>query len=334
MSGKPTVVFITAISPELRAVRAYLENVEEIAPKGTIYYTGQFQATTGHLWQVSVVRIGPGNNAAAIETSRAIEFFNPSHVFFVGVAGGIKDVALGDIVAADKVYGYESGKQETTLKARPEVGQSTHAMVQRAMATQDSEEWLKKLERKPTAFVKPIAAGSKVLTSTSSAIYKFLQKTYNDAVAVEMEGIGFLDAIHRHKDVEAIVIRGISDLLDKKEEADAQGSQEIASQHAAAFAFAMLDKIKVTTQNTSPNTNPNQKSPSDWAFNILKDMLPAMFDEVMFHYGEISFNTLPSNAAQSQKAMALINDAKKRQGDGVEGLRQIIKDVANFTYPT
>lgn len=58
-----------------------------------------------------------------------------------------------------------------------------------------------------------------------------------------MEGSGFLRAVYANQDVHGLVIRGISDLLDGKETADASGSQERAAAHAAAFALQVLAKL-------------------------------------------------------------------------------------------
>ena len=250
--NKKKVLILTAIDVEYRAVKSFVENYNEIKhpETNTIYGVG----TYGSKWDVALYETEPGNSNAAIEAERAINYIKPDYVMFVGIAGGVKDVKIGDVVIANKVYGIESAKDGKTYQPRFELGQPSYGIKEIAKALRKDDHWLEKTSKEISqtidspfilnAFLKPIAAGEKLVASTRSETYKKIKAFSSDSLAVEMEGIGFLKACYAHsKKIEFILIRGISDLIDKKSETDAQGGQELASLTASAFAFELLNRI-------------------------------------------------------------------------------------------
>ncbi len=243
-SEKATALFMTALGVEFNAVRAHLKNVRERTVNGVVYAVGSFIVDSVE-YPVAIAQTGAGNVEAATMTERAIGQFSPNYVFFVGIAGGLKEeLKLGDIVVADKVYAYESGKAERELKPRPKAPLTGFASLQRAYATSRNGDWVKRInpapEHVPSSYVKPIAAGEKVLDSHKSDTFRQIKQTYSDAYAVAMEEFGFYYALHANPRVVGAVVRGISDFSQNKGAAEKEKSQEHASANAAAFAFEML----------------------------------------------------------------------------------------------
>ena len=246
----PTAVMLTALPEEYAAVSGHLTDLKLAPhPKGNQYEVGSFTVPNGPTWNVAIAQIDQGNSSAAAAAERMIDHFEPELAFFVGVAGGLKDVVIGDVVAATKIYGYERGKAKAEFQTRPDVYPASFELEEAALAESRRLDWLAHIRlaalppATPRVFVGPIAAGEKVIASNRSDAYKFLKRNFTDALAVEMEGIGFLSALRNSPDVKGIVIRGISDLILDKQKTDSQGSQGLAARNAAAFAFEILARF-------------------------------------------------------------------------------------------
>jgi adenosylhomocysteine nucleosidase len=241
------ILIVTALALEFKAIEFFLTDTKTDAHPltGSAYKLGIYQGI-GSATEIMIVEAGAGNNRATDETGRAIGHFKPDFVFFVGVAGGVKDVKIGDVVASSKVIGFEVGKATDDFIPRLDTVPASYRLEQLAKEVKREGGWTAKLKVSPSiipdAWVQPIAAGEKVIASTKSETFQVIKKFCSDAAAVDMEGIGFLIAA-RPYNIDAIEVRGISDMIDKKEEADATGSQPVAADHAAAFTFAIIDGL-------------------------------------------------------------------------------------------
>ncbi|MGW0828163.1 5'-methylthioadenosine/S-adenosylhomocysteine nucleosidase family protein [Streptomyces sp. NPDC002845] len=253
---QPTAVILTALPVEYDAIRAHLPDAREIVhDDGTRMEQGRLDGTP---WSLAIAELGEGAVNAAALTTQIVGWLRPEVLLFVGVAGGLKDdIEIGDVVVGTKVYAIHGGKQTPEgFHARPEVWRGSHRLLQTARsALRDTEDGVR-------GHHKPIACGDVVLADDKSAFADYIRRTYNDACAIEMEGSGAAHAAHLNGQLDALVIRGISDRANPgKHKADASGSQELAAKQAARVAVAVLRKQQPRGGSDSGSGSDSKEGP-------------------------------------------------------------------------
>lgn len=256
-----TVLILTPLPVEFDAVIRFVETWE--APdvfEGAAYEFGIFNGKH-HPYRIVVREPGMKNVDMALATERAMRHFNPQIVLLTGIAGGIKDVSIGDVVVASKIYGYESGKLDADgFKARPVAESLSADLLANAQIRKRRDDWKKRVpdtSEQAKVFIGPVAAGEKVVADINNATWRQIKLHYNDALALEMEAYGFATALQGHKDVQGLVIRGISDMCEGKSETDQHNWQPVAAAHAAAFLFDILYELNAAGFIKQDNQQPN-----------------------------------------------------------------------------
>lgn len=269
--GRLRALIVTALALEAAAVREHLggDLVRSIDPRGTVLEDGVFSAADATEWDVRVVATGDKNERSATLTALAVSDFAPDFVFFVGVAGSVKDIGsegveveLGDVVTSSYVYPMTGKLKDDSTQLRPHSLPASHALEQAVLSAQaddamgsgNSGQWWRSVKSPlwqvddsvgtPQVFHKPIVASNFVVASRSHLLFQALVATYPDAYAVDMEGYGFLTALHV-LDCKGIVIRGLSDNLDGKTSSEDEKWQPAAARNAAAYCFSVLDRLAV-----------------------------------------------------------------------------------------
>ena len=247
----PFALILTDLPEAYLTVRSYLKNLQEqVDLQGNVYETGKF-FTSFHNWDVGISEIGSDDTETAAKTERAISQFSPDILILVGIINGLSEVSVGDIVVANKVYSYESGKIKDEFLVRPELGKSAHALVERARVEARKDAWKERLATETATlsrvFIAPIASGYKAITSKNSQLCGFIDKNYNDAVALEMGSFGFLNAAFAYSNIKAVVIQGIYNVISDSPRKDNFKSEisrkQQAAAHASAFSFEILSKL-------------------------------------------------------------------------------------------
>lgn len=189
-------------------------------------------------WDVSVYCTGQTNSAAAAATATVLSIFRPALAIFVGMAGGFaeKDIRHLDLVVASAVHLYQSGAaHEERLRSRPRSRNSDQTLLDLVgVVAQDHT-------LGPEAIhLGDIVSGDQLLKSLASDTYQLIRQHYDQALAVDMEGYGFLEAASRLR-VPSLLVRGISDLLEDKRPGTDASRQPAATDRAMRLAVKILE---------------------------------------------------------------------------------------------
>jgi nucleoside phosphorylase len=226
------VAIITVLAEEYHAVLRKLENVRP-APTSDgrsnvyVWVMGEVPAARGMTPRRVVVAMAgeSGEISGALATAATINRFRPRDVLLVGIAGGIHDaVALGDVVIASEIWGYEHGHLGHRYDSGGLLFFPPDPLLLKAARSLGAD-WRKRVEvSAPDPNVRPrvvegeAASGNKVIERGTSTYFAQSLGLKASIVAVEMEGAGAAAAVssdHERGGTSGfLMIRGISDLVE------------------------------------------------------------------------------------------------------------------------
>lgn len=259
--GLRRALIVTALGLEMDAVRAHVTDPCSVRGRdGTFYECGIFSAS-GQDWLVVVVETGAGTHQAQSAVQNAHFLLGEFEVqILIGIGGSRKedDAPLGAVVASDHVYMPYGGKDtDRGRMSRPREFPVDRRLVGLARKIRRDKKWPSRIrpplngalpspdtypfKMPPVGHVAPIASVEAVVAGRKSALEAMLARDYNDTCVVEMEGYGAVYAADSER-TPSIVVRGVSDLAEKKEPTTDKTRQPVAACHAAAFGFELLAK--------------------------------------------------------------------------------------------
>lgn len=265
------VAIITILEEEYKAVLRLLTRVRQVMGSAVLdnqhaWIVGEIEAPQlADPYTVALAMAPrPGTNAAVIVTKNTLQAFDPRCVLIVGVAGGLGDIDLGDVVVADRICAYEYGKIDHGFSPRDDLDAPTDAAIATAANTFAARHpnWFAELDHSgdlrhltPKIVVGKVASGDKVVDNPTDRFFSSVMRSRLKLRAVEMEGAGVAAAIQDAREMQQAVsfgmIRGISDLpraggsqpgkkLGQSAQTEMRDSWKVRASTAAAAAAVQL----------------------------------------------------------------------------------------------
>lgn len=201
-------VIVALNDPEFIAIKELDWGWEkhEVSGDPVEYYTGSIKLQDdSSLSVVAAVSNRMGMVSSAILTTKIIEHFCPQFIAMTGICAGIKDrCEFGDVIVADPVWDYQSGKRQSEtcdFQIDPHQLPIRNAIRRRFRELSENYDVLSKIKNqwpgvKPRSELKlhvgPVASGSQVLADSEHIKKIILQQ--RKLMGIEMEIYGMYAA--------------------------------------------------------------------------------------------------------------------------------------------
>lgn len=245
------VLIFTPVELEYLAVVPLLTGAQFLQDPttGRGYLIGHVDTAGGRL-KVGLMRSGKGVHDTHDAVRAGTDALSPRIAILFGMAGGLRKTNIGDVLIGTHGRNYERGKvTDNGFLGNPESLPCSKRLVEKALSlSRNTNDWHPYLPESKHALPKvydgPIVSGDKVIDTEENELRSILKSQHYEAVGVEMEAYSFLVSAAHRSGTEAIIIRGVSDWLKNKDEANAAGSKEFSLSRAVAFLRYFLESLE------------------------------------------------------------------------------------------
>jgi adenosylhomocysteine/aminodeoxyfutalosine nucleosidase len=225
------IAILGAMEIEIKPLLEKLPKYETVEYVNNKYYIAEYQ---GHQLIIAYSKIG--KVFSSLTATIMIEHFGAEVLLFTGVAGGLQDLKVGDMIAAIATvqhdvditaFGYPYGKipmSEVQIETSKDLLDKAQLVA-------------KELGLNLNTGI--IATGDQFVHSTERK--EFIIKEFA-AKAIEMEG-GSVNLVCNELNVPSLILRSISDTADGDAPENFDRFAKMAAQRSADFVISLLDKI-------------------------------------------------------------------------------------------
>ncbi|MCG8419258.1 MAG: hypothetical protein MJE77_15095 [Proteobacteria bacterium] len=252
-----TVAILTALPEELDAVLGHAGDWTKI-PAGEGKIRTYYATRKGGRKVVTASALSMGQLNAALLARDVLLEHAPDYFLLAGIAGGLGDARLGDVVVSDQIVDYELQKvRDSGPDVRWSVYRSDPGLLDAALNFR-SDDWKSKIgtprpdgqdKSRTQLHVGVVLSGNKVIASANAA--GALRSVWTKSAALEMEATGVAAALYQSAERPGfMMVKGVCDRADSRKD---DQWHEFASHAAAAYCWAILDVLPSHRPKVGPS---------------------------------------------------------------------------------